>query len=91
MLTLASKHVWNRSLDAIRKRIVQLALNEPELSPRELATHFTDTANYFVSEASGYRLLKAHNLITSPNSRAVRFYKNIPCAPRASEFLYTKT
>jgi hypothetical protein len=27
---------------------------------------FTDTANYFVSEASVYRLLKAHDLITSP-------------------------
>ena len=27
---------------------------------------FTDTQSYFVSEASVYRLLKAHNLITSP-------------------------
>jgi transposase InsO family protein len=26
----------------------------------------TDTANYFVSEASVYRLLKTHDLITSP-------------------------
>jgi putative transposase len=26
----------------IRERIVQLALDEPELSPRELATRFTD-------------------------------------------------
>src|SRR6187455_130420 len=56
--------VWNRIPDAIRERIVQLALDEPELSPRELATRFTDTANYFVSEASVYRLLKAHDLIT---------------------------
>ena len=30
--------VWNRIPDAIRERIVQLALDEPELSPRELAT-----------------------------------------------------
>ena len=30
------KHVWNRIPDAIRERIVQLALDEPELSPREL-------------------------------------------------------
>ena len=51
--------VWNRIPDATRERIVQLALDEPELSPRELATRFTDTANYFVSEASVYRLLKA--------------------------------
>ena len=27
--------------------------------------HFTDTKRYFVSEASVYRLLKAHDLITS--------------------------
>jgi putative transposase len=27
---------------------------------------FTDTAGYFVSEASVYRLLKAHDLIASP-------------------------
>ena len=27
---------------------------------------FTDTENYFVSEASVYRLLKAHDLIASP-------------------------
>src|SRR5512139_199515 len=58
--------VWNRIPDAIREQVVQLALDEPELSPRELATRFTDTANYFVSEASVYRLLKAHDLITSP-------------------------
>ncbi len=38
----------------------------PELSPRELAVRFTDTENYFVSEASVYRLLKSLDLITSP-------------------------
>ena len=41
-------------------------MNEPELSPRELAVTFTDTRGYFVSESSVYRLLKAHDLITSP-------------------------
>jgi len=58
--------VWNRIPDEVRERIVQLALDEPELSPRELAVQFTDTESYFVSEASVYRLLKAHDLITSP-------------------------
>jgi putative transposase len=44
-----------------------LALDEPELSPRELAVTFTDDAKrYFVSESSVYRLLKAQDLITSP-------------------------
>jgi transposase InsO family protein len=58
--------VWNRIPDDVRARIVHLALDEPELSPRELAVRFTDTERYFVSEASVYRLLKAHDLITSP-------------------------
>ena len=35
-------------------------------SPRELAVRFTDERGYFVSEATVYRLLKAHDLITSP-------------------------
>ena len=43
-----------------------MALDEPGLSPRELATRFTDERRYFVSEASVYRLLKAHDLIPSP-------------------------
>jgi len=58
--------VWNRIADDVRGRILQLALDEPELSPRELAVRFTDSESYFVSEASVYRLLKAHDLITSP-------------------------
>jgi len=58
--------VWNRIPDNVREQIVDLALNEPELSPRELAVRFTDTKSYFVSEASVYRLLKSHDLITSP-------------------------
>ena len=58
--------VWNRIPGAVREQIVQLALEEPELSPRELAVRFTDTQRYFVSEASVYRLLKAHDLIASP-------------------------
>lgn len=42
--------VWNRIPDAVRDRIVELALSEPDLSPRELAVRFTDTEKYFVSE-----------------------------------------
>jgi transposase-like protein len=56
--------VWNRIPEAIRSQIVDLALDQPELSPRELAVRFTDEEKYFVSEASVYRLLKAHDLIT---------------------------
>jgi len=58
--------IWNRIPDAVRERLIALALDRPELSPRELAVTFTDTEGYFVSESSVYRLLKAHDLITSP-------------------------
>jgi len=58
--------VWNRIPDDVRGQIIDLALDVPELSPRELAVRFTDERKYFVSEASVYRLLKAHDLITSP-------------------------
>ncbi len=58
--------VWNRIPDDVRADIIDLALEETELSPRELAVRFTDTKGYFVSEASVYRLLKAQDLITSP-------------------------
>ncbi|PLW78468.1 IS3 family transposase [Cohaesibacter celericrescens] len=58
--------VWNRIPNDIRDKVVTLALDEPELSPRELAVMFTDTEQYFVSEASVYRILKAQDMITSP-------------------------
>jgi len=60
------KHVWNRIPDEVRRKVVKLALAETDLSPRELAVTFTDKEKYFVSEASTYRILKAHDLITSP-------------------------
>eukprot|EP01039_Chlorochromonas_danica_P018987 gene18987-22941_t len=34
-----------------------MALEQSELSPRELAVRFTDERQYFVSEATVYRLL----------------------------------
>ena len=62
----APSRVWNRIPAAIHDRIIELALEQSELSPRELAVRFTDEQRYFVSEATVYRLLKAHDLITSP-------------------------
>jgi hypothetical protein len=58
--------VWNRLPDDVRKQIIDMALENSELSPRELATKFTDEKQYFVSEATVYRLLKAQDLIASP-------------------------
>lgn len=61
-----SSSQWNRIPDEIRNQVVELALNVPELSPRELAHSFTDRKGYFISESSVYRILKARGLITSP-------------------------
>ena len=58
--------VWNRIPDEIRAQVIEMALDHPELSPRELAVRFTDEKRYFVSEASVYRLLKSQDLIPSP-------------------------
>ena len=58
--------VWNRIPDDVRRRIVALALDEPELSAREVAVTFTDRERSFVSESSVGRILKAHGLMTSP-------------------------
>ena len=57
--------VWNRLPKKVRKSILALALERPELSARELAVLYTERG-YFVSESSVYRLLKVHDLITSP-------------------------
>ena len=62
----APRRVWNKLPAAVTRAVLELALKEPELSPRELAVSFVDQQRYFVSEASVYRLLKAHDLITSP-------------------------
>ena len=58
--------LWRRITDEVRLQIFDLALKYPVWSPRELAVRFTDTRDYFVSEASFYRLLKAHYLVISP-------------------------
>ena len=58
--------MWNRIPPEIHDQIIELALEQSELRPRELAVRFTDEQRYFVSESTVYRLLKAHDLITSP-------------------------
>jgi transposase InsO family protein len=90
--------VWNRIPDAVRDRLIMLALDRPELSPRELAVTFTDTEDYFVSESSVYRLLtaKAHDLITSPAFiviKAASEFKDQPSAINQqwqTDFTYLK-
>jgi len=58
--------VWNKITEAHCEAVIDLALEKPELSPRELAVSYTDEQHYFISESSVYRLLKEQDLITSP-------------------------
>lgn len=37
------RQFWNRIPESVREQVVQIALAHPELSPRELACHITDT------------------------------------------------
>ena len=88
--------VWNRIPDGVRDNIIELALDEPALSPRELAVRFIDTKSYFVSEASVYRLLKARDLIASPAFiviKAADAFKDKTTAPNQmwqTDFTYLK-
>jgi hypothetical protein len=58
-----------------------LEADATNLSPRELAVRFTDEKRYFVSEATVYRLLKTHDLITSPAYTVIK----------AADAFHTKT
>ena len=88
--------IWNRIPDDVRARIIELALDEPALSPRELAVRFTDTEHYFVSESSVYRVLKARDLIASPAYiviKAADEFKDKTTAPNQlwqTDFTYLK-
>ena len=58
---------WNKIPEHEKKKVVDVALDYPELSPRELAWRITDNEGTFISESSVYRILKSCDLVTSPN------------------------
>ncbi len=88
--------MWNRLPTEVRAQIVALALEEPELSPRELAVRFTDERRYFVSDATVSHLLKAQDLITCPAYivvEAANEFRDKTNAPRnlwQTDFTYLK-
>ncbi len=90
------RRVWNRVPEAVRGQVIDLALERPELSPRELAVTFTDERAQFISEASVYRLLRAHGLITSPAfivMKAADAFRDKTTAPNQlwqTDFTYLK-
>ena len=60
------RQFWNEIPPWEREKVVEEALEHADKSPRELAWHITDTRDYYISESSVYRILKARDLITSP-------------------------
>ena len=87
---------WNRIPDDVRGEVIDMALDKPDLSPREVAVTLTDERSYFISEASVYRLLKARGLITSPAyivMKAANEFKDKTTAPNQlwqTDFTYLK-
>jgi putative transposase len=57
---------WNKIPEQVRSHLIDLALDLPALSPRELAYRMIDSQKYYISESSVYRILKSQGLITSP-------------------------
>jgi transposase InsO family protein len=62
----SSRQQWNTIPQAQKNLVVEIALDYPHLSPRELAYRLTDEQQIFISESSVYRILKNKGLITSP-------------------------
>ena len=60
------RRFWNKLPESVKEQCLEIALQHPEKSPRELAWHITDEHKYFISESSVYRLLKQYDLVTSP-------------------------
>jgi transposase InsO family protein len=61
-----TRQQWNSIPEEQKQLVVEVALEHPELSPRELAVRITDEQRIFISESSVYRILKAKGLITTP-------------------------
>lgn len=61
---------------------MEVALDHPQLSSRELAVKLTDEQRVFISKSSVYRILKAKGLITTPAPillSASSEFKEQPC------------
>lgn len=65
------RQIWNRIPQEVRQEVVELALEHPDRSPRQIAWLFTDQKGYFISESSTYRILKGFDLVESPAFRVM--------------------
>jgi transposase InsO family protein len=82
------KQFWNQIPPWERQRVVEIALEHPEKSPRELAWYMTDKRGYYISESSVYRILKAHDLVTSPVYTVISARDKFPHPTKAPNELW---
>jgi putative transposase len=61
------RQFWNAIPPDVKQKVVETALEHLDKSPRQLAWYLTDTQGHYISESSVYRILKANDLVTSPN------------------------
>ena len=79
---------WNEIPPREKARVVETALEHPEKSPRELAWYITDKRGYYISESTVYRILKAHDLVTSPVYTVVSALEKFPQPTKAVNELW---
>ena len=72
------RQIWNRIPKEVRQEVVELALEHPDRSPRQIAWLFTDQKGYFISESSAYRILKGFDLVEGPAFRVMSAANHFP-------------
>ena len=82
------KQFWNAVPPWEKEKVVETALEHPELSPRELAIHITDKREYSISESTVYRILKARDLVTSPVYNVITALDKFPQPTKAVNELW---
>ena len=82
------RQFWNEIPPWEKQRVVEMALEHPELSPRELACYITDKRGYYISESTVYRILKAHDLVTSPLYTVISAHEKFPQPTKAVNELW---
>jgi transposase InsO family protein len=61
------RRFWNSIPEEVKRRVIELALDNPGESPRQVALMMTDKYDYFISESSAYRILKGEDLLSTPD------------------------
>ena len=80
----SQRRVWNKLGPDETGQVLDIALQNPELSPRLLAVKITDEESFSVSESTVYRLLKQRGLIYArplPEMPAAREWKKKTTRP----------